>query len=421
MNANQRGALIFAIIIAAAIFFCGVLPTTLMPGWGIAMALPVIQVPGEVFIPDWPSPGFVFTNTLAGLLVADILVLLIAFAAYSVSKGWTKEVPGGFQALIETLVEALYNLVTSMAGATKLARGQLFPLVASIFFFLLMANWMELVPGVDSIGLMHCAHEEANGYPRNGNTLFNDTVLFAGYPVTSQEQYDACHEVLEGHVVVDTSYDETTSTEINEIADLLNGVVEEGEEVVVLSADEIHALEEDYAHLTGYEHPTAFLSAETLEKGVEPYSFIVTPFLRAAATDMNLVFAFAIISIIAIQYFGYKALGWGYFQKFVNINALGNANKRPMGLMDFGVGLFEIVSEISKVISLAFRLFGNIFAGQLLLFIITFLVATLLPVAIYGLEFAVGMIQALVFAMLTLVFSAQAMVSHAHDDEEHDH
>jgi F-type H+-transporting ATPase subunit a len=87
--------------------------------------------------------------------------------------------------------------------------------------------------------------------------------------------------------------------------------------------------------------------------------------------------------------------------------------------MDFGVGLFEIVSEISKVISLSFRLFGNIFAGQLLLFILTFLVATLLPVAIYGLEFAVGMIQALVFGMLTLVFSAQAMVSHAHDEEEH--
>ena len=85
----------------------------------------------------------------------------------------------------------------------------------------------------------------------------------------------------------------------------------------------------------------------------------------------------------------------------------------------FIVGLLELVSEFAKIISFAFRLFGNIFAGQLLLFIITFLVATLLQVAIYGLEFAVGMIQALVFGMLTLVFSAQAMVSHAHDDEEH--
>jgi F-type H+-transporting ATPase subunit a len=92
-----------------------------------------------------------------------------------------------------------------------------------------------------------------------------------------------------------------------------------------------------------------------------------------------------------------------------------------MGLMDFGVGLFEIVSEVAKMISLAFRLFGNIFAGQLLLFIITFLVATLLPVAVYGLEFAVGFIQALVFGMLTLVFSAQAMVSHDHDEHEEAH
>jgi F-type H+-transporting ATPase subunit a len=90
-----------------------------------------------------------------------------------------------------------------------------------------------------------------------------------------------------------------------------------------------------------------------------------------------------------------------------------------MGIMDFGVGLFEIISEIAKMISLAFRLFGNIFAGQLLLFIIGFLVATLLPVAVYGLEFAVGAIQAYVFAVLTLVFSAQAMQGHGHDDEDH--
>lgn len=415
MSANQRGAIIFAIIIVASIFFCGVLPFTLMPNWGLAMALPVIQVPGEVFIPDWPSPGFVFTNTLAGLLVADVLVLLIAVAAYSVSKGWTKEVPGGFQAFIEALVEVLYNFVSGMAGTATVVRTQLFPLVASIFFFLLLANWMELIPGVDSIGLMHCAHEESSGYPRDGAVLYNDIPLLTGYLVESEEQYHACEEVLEGHVVVDTNYDEETEAEIDAIVAELNS-----EEVAEMSADDVHALEEEYAHLSGYEHPSVFLTAEELENGVEPYSFIVTPFLRAAATDMNLVFALAIISIIAVQYFGVRALGLGYFQKFININALGNAGKRPMGLMDFGVGLFEIVSEISKVISLAFRLFGNIFAGQLLLFIITFLVATLVPVAVYGLEFAVGMIQALVFAILTLVFSAQAMVSHHHDDD-HDH
>ena len=168
-----------------------------------------------------------------------------------------------------------------------------------------------------------------------------------------------------------------------------------------------------------YQRPEGLRSESTHPAVRDEAQFIVTPFIRAAATDMNLTFGLALISVVAMQYFGVAALGPGYFQKFVNINALGNAGKRPMGLMDFGVGLFEIISEISKIISLAFRLFGNIFAGQLLLFIIGFLVATLMPVAVYGLEFIVGAIQAYVFAVLTLVFSAQAMVSHAHGDEEH--
>jgi F-type H+-transporting ATPase subunit a len=95
--------------------------------------------------------------------------------------------------------------------------------------------------------------------------------------------------------------------------------------------------------------------------------------------------------------------------------------KRPLGAIDFGVGLFEIISEFAKVISLAFRLFGNIFAGQLLLFIMAFLVAMILPVVFYGLEVIVGFIQALVFAVLTLVFSAQAMVSHHHEEDGEHH
>ncbi|HLA43128.1 MAG TPA: F0F1 ATP synthase subunit A [Aggregatilineales bacterium] len=78
-----------------------------------------------------------------------------------------------------------------------------------------------------------------------------------------------------------------------------------------------------------------------------------------------------------------------------------------------------MVSEISKIISFAFRLFGNIFAGQILLFVIPFLVATLLPGAIYGLEFAVGLIQAAVFAMLFLVFASIAMTGHDDHDEHH--
>jgi F-type H+-transporting ATPase subunit a len=413
---------IFGIMIVAAWFFCGVLPTSIMPSWGMAMALPVIQVPGEVYKAAWPSAGFEFTNTLAGMLLADLVVLLIALAAFQASRGWTKEVPGGFQGMIEVLVGGLYGLVKNMAGTAKVVRTQLFPLVATIFFFLLIANWLELIPGVDSIGIKHCAHPGMNSYAASNDgrwlgfdVLHNEQLLFVGYPVESEEQYHACEELLEGHLTVEAVYNDETEHEIDEIVAALNA--EESE----LTADEIHELEEEYAHFTGYEHPLIFLDSATLESGIAPYGYVITPFIRAAATDMNLTFALAIISIIAIQYFGMSALGMGYWQKFVNLKALGNAGKRPMGLMDFGVGLFEIVSEIAKMISLSFRLFGNIFAGQLLIFIITFLVATLLPVAVYGLEFAVAFIQALVFGMLTLVFSAQAMVSHDHDAHDEGH
>jgi F-type H+-transporting ATPase subunit a len=81
--------------------------------------------------------------------------------------------------------------------------------------------------------------------------------------------------------------------------------------------------------------------------------------------------------------------------------------------------LLEIVAELSKVLSFGFRLFGNIFAGQVLLFVIPFLVAWIVPTAVYGLELFVGLIQAFVFAMLLLVFSAMAMEGHGHEEDAH--
>jgi F0F1-type ATP synthase membrane subunit a len=470
MNANMRGLLIFIGIIAVSILLCGWFPSTFLPGQGWAFALPVIQVPGEVYYEGWPSESFVWTNTLTGTLLADALVLLFAAAAWNVSRGWRKEVPGKFQAIVESLVGFLYGQTKSMAGTADIVKKQLFPLVASIFLFLLMANWLELIPGVDSIGLMHCAKPGMSGYGRVDNRLDVDQTLFGGYAVTTEHQFEVCELYLEGHSAPGTAemtaeeiqaeiaaleaemaeVDEATAHELQfEVAALhlraealeerealeahpineealaaAQAKVDAGEELTAEEQEVIDLAAEHQLAETRAVYPGALyaLTDEQLEEGrIQPYGFIVTPFIRAAATDMNLTFGLALISVVAMQYFGVAALGPAYFQKFVNINALGNANKRPMGLMDFGVGLFEIVSEISKIISLAFRLFGNIFAGQLLLFIIGFLVATLLPVAVYLLEFIVGAIQAYVFAVLTLVFSAQAMVSHAHHDEDEGH
>jgi F-type H+-transporting ATPase subunit a len=163
----------------------------------------------------------------------------------------------------------------------------------------------------------------------------------------------------------------------------------------------------------------AAVTGEELAEPARDNIYVVTSFVRAATTDLNLTLGLAVLAVLAVQYFGIRALGLGYFAKFINIPALDKLDKRPMGLMDFAVGLLDIISELSRVISFGFRLFGNLFAGQVLLFVIPFLAGALLPLAVYGFELFVGVIQAFVFGMLVLVFSAMATTGHGHE-EEHD-
>lgn len=129
------------------------------------------------------------------------------------------------------------------------------------------------------------------------------------------------------------------------------------------------------------------------------------PFLRPGTADLNTTLALGIVSIIAVQLFGYHHLKSAYFKKFFNFSS-------PIM---FYVGILELVSEISKIISFAFRLFGNIFAGEVLLVVIGSLVGLIGPIPFYGLEVFVGFIQALVFSMLSLVLMNMATQSH----EEH--
>jgi F-type H+-transporting ATPase subunit a len=146
--------------------------------------------------------------------------------------------------------------------------------------------------------------------------------------------------------------------------------------------------------------------------------FTVIPFFRPLTTDLNLTLALAIITVFTVQLWGVQALGIPYFFKFVNIPALGNIQKNPMGGMDFVVGLIEIVSELSRLVSLSFRLLGSMFAGGILLAVMSFLVAGLLPVVFYFLEIFFGLIQAYVFAILTVMYASQAVTAHHGDDHE---
>ncbi len=134
-------------------------------------------------------------------------------------------------------------------------------------------------------------------------------------------------------------------------------------------------------------------------------------FLRSAATDLNTTLAIALIASIAIQYFGARNLGGEYLQKFFNFK------EGPIGVF---VGLLELVAEVGRVISFTFRLFGNIFAGEVVLAVITFLLPWVVLVPFLGIEVFVGFIQALVFAMLTLVFASLASTSHKAHDNAHE-
>lgn len=132
------------------------------------------------------------------------------------------------------------------------------------------------------------------------------------------------------------------------------------------------------------------------------------PLLRGATADLNTTIALALVSVFAIQYFGFKTVGAHYWSRFVNIRS-------PM---NFFVGILEIISEISKIISFAFRLFGNIFAGEVLLTVMAFLMPFVVPLPFLFLELFVGFIQALVFSMLTAVFLNVAL-SHGEEVKAH--
>jgi len=129
-------------------------------------------------------------------------------------------------------------------------------------------------------------------------------------------------------------------------------------------------------------------------KGEEAHRHFI-PLLRGTTADLNTTLALAITAVLAIQYYGIKTLGAKiYLKKFFDFN-------NPIS---FFLGPLEIVSEFAKILSFAFRLFGNIFAGEVLLTVVAFLMPFFAPLPFIGLEFFVGMIQALVFSMLTAVF-----------------
>jgi F-type H+-transporting ATPase subunit a len=315
-------------LLIAALAIAGIVAGALL----FPVKLPHIQLPAE---PVAGIGSFPITNTMiAGWISTIILVIL-----FSRGTAAMKLVPTGVQNFVELLVEFILGLCENVAGRERGRR--FFPFVGTIFFFLLLSNWMGLLPGY---GTIEAKEWHAPGYVA---------------AATKDEHADPIKDV--------------TPKE------------KSAEKPAAATKDE-HAADAEHAE----EHKV--------------------PFLRAASSDLNTTLAIALVSVVMTQVFGLRALGGEYVGRFFNLKG---------GPIGFYVGILELIGEFAKIISFTFRLFGNIFAGEVLLAVIVFLLPWVAVLPFLGLELFVGFIQAFVFAILTLVFMTMATTSHEHHDDSH--
>jgi len=312
---------------------------------GILVTL-VVMVVGNILFPVpqaaievAPEPiglGPVLTNALFTSIILSLILVVLAFL---IGRS-LKERPGGVQNIVEVVIESLDSLVNSIAP--KKWTPTFFPILATIFIYLLFANWFSLLtPLLGSFGIVHPALD--------GGIPVDQVTFITGSP-------DSLHheEVMEG-------------------------------------------VEADH-------------EAEAAKE-----QLMIVPLFRAPSSDLNLTFALAITTMVLVQVFGVWERGLAYFGNFIRLG--GFAKKGfMMGLIDMFVGLLEGVSEFAKIISFSFRLFGNIFAGEVILIVISSLISLLVVLVFFGLEIFVGFIQAFVFFILSLVFFAMATQHHG---EEH--
>jgi F-type H+-transporting ATPase subunit a len=251
----------------------------------------------------------------------------------------------------QNIVEFIIEFFYDFAkGVDKKNIKKFFNLPATIFLFFLVGNLLALVPGMGSIGI--CRAESA---------------------VTT----------------------EAATT---------------GEHAAAASAEHAASAESTAAGKAKVEEP---ILIQTFPAYCGKGNLFI-PWLRAPAADLNVTFAFALVAVFMVEFWGFQALGIGYLGKFF-INPFGK-----QGAIMTLVGIIEFISEIMRIVAFAFRIFGNIFGGEVVLAVMAFLFAYLLPVPFYGLELFVAFIQAVIFAVLTLVFSSLAVQSHG-DHEDHGH
>jgi len=163
-----------------------------------------------------------------------------------------------------------------------------------------------------------------------------------------------------------------------------------------------------------------------IEKGEHGLAFI--PFLRGGTADINTTIALAIMAVLGANIFGVFSIGiWKTFNKYVNLKVIGQIGKKLrkdptiiiVAPITFFVGLIEIIGEFAKIASLSFRLFGNVFAGEVLLVSMAALVGYIVPIPFLFLEILVGVIQALIFSILLVVYFTIGATDHDEHEEIH--
>lgn len=250
--------------------------------------------------------GFNITNSLLNTWL--VVFILIAFTV--ILRARARKIPKGIQNIFEMILEGGLNLCDSVTHDRRKTM-KIFPVVFTLFVFILLNNWMGVLPGIGSIGVI-----ETSG----------------------------AHSVF-------------------------------------------------------------------------------VPYFRGGTADLNTTLALAIMVVILSNVFGFATVGiWKYFNKFVNVKALVTIPFKMLhepsviivNPIKFFVGLLEIIGEVAKVASLSFRLFGNVFAGEVLLASMAVIFSFGLPIPFMFMEIIIGIIQALIFAMLSLVYFTIAV-----SEEEH--
>ncbi len=232
---------------------------------------------------------FAVTNSLLASIITSLLLILVALLI----NRTLRNIPNKMQSIIEMIFDFLDSLAQSIGGKNT---RMFLPLIITLFVYILLSNWLGLLPGFGSVGI---------------------------------------YEIEEGHKVF-------------------------------------------------------------------------VPLLRGATADLNTTLALALISVFAVQFYGISTNKLKYLSRFFNF-------QNPIM---FFTGILELISEFSKIISFSFRLFGNVFAGEVLISVITALIPVIVPLPFFGLEIFVGLIQALVFSMLTLVFINIGMQVHGSESHE---